>query len=63
MGGACSPFSQVLDLVVIIIVYVAAVVVVDLILEFHHWVFIDLTTGSILASQLSASQRDLMCRK
>ena len=61
MGGACSPFSQVLDLV--IIVYVAAVVVVDLILEFHHWVFIDLTTGSILASQLSASQRDLMCRK
>ena len=61
MGGACSSFSQVLDLV--IIVYVAAVVVVDLILEFHHWVFIDLTTGSILASQLSASQRDLMCRK
>ena len=42
MGGACSSFSQVLDLV--IIVYVAAVVVVDLILEFHHWVFIDLVS-------------------
>ena len=42
MGGACSPFSQVLDLV--IIVYVVAVVVVDLILEFHYWVFIVLVS-------------------
>ena len=41
MGGACSPFSQVLDLVVVVVVYVvtvyvAAFVSVDLVSEFHH---------------------------
>ena len=43
MGGACSPFSTVLDLVVVVLVYVvtvyvAAFVSIDLVSE-HHRIF------------------------